>query len=308
MRSPSTRPLVSVIVPSYNHGAYVRECLASIQAQTYDPIEIVVIDDGSQDASVAEIEAAREARPFTFLRNERNLGLNASLERALQHVTGEYVGILASDDLILPTKIAEQVAHLLGTGSDGVFAGGYLLHPDGRREQIPTARMAAMFRDGAILRHMQTSDTYGPLLQSGLFRTTMFREATPIRRQFKSDDWALTLHMLERYRIDFVDRPLFVYRQHPRNTFRDYWRTFPMRVEVLSQLTPEPLRFEGLANLFESQASYLESDGKRWQALRFRLAALALHSSPRRIARTGRDGLRTLLRSLTARPRGSADS
>lgn len=288
----STRPRVSIIVPCYNHEAFVRETIESVWAQTYPDVELIVIDDASPDGSAAVIEQLRAERDFVFLRNERNLGLNATIERGLAHATGEFSALLASDDVVLPTKVARQVEWLVERAADGVYSTGWLLLPDGRRERIDLGEAGRRFGDGTALRRIQTSDTGGPLLQSGLFRTTVLRELAPVRRQFKSDDWALAIRMLELYRIGFLDEPLFLYRQHPENSFRDYWRTFPMRVEVVSQLTPEPLRLEAMANLFESQGRFLAADGRRAMARRFLLASIVLDGSLGRAARMLRDGVR----------------
>lgn len=296
MRAPH---LITVIVPSYNHARFVDASVQSVLAQTHPRVELIVIDDASTDDSPRVLDGLRQQHGFALLQNSVNLGLNATIERGLEQARGDFVALLASDDLILPTKLAEQVEYLTTTGADGVFSGGYLLHPDGRREPIPTRALAHMFADGSILRHMQTSDTYGPLLQSGLFRAHVFRSLSPVRRRFRSDDWAATLHMLENFRIGFLERDLFVYRQHPGNTYRNYWGTFPMRAEVISQLTPKPLRRVALANLFESHSAYLRADGEGWVS--FHAAGLALDPSARRLLRFAKTLVRQLLTPATRR-------
>lgn len=296
-----SQPRVSIIVPCYNHERFVRETITSAWAQTYPHIQLIVIDDASTDGSAAVVADLRREREFVYLRNEQNLGLNASIERGLEHAEGEFTALVASDDVLLPEKIALQVEWLSEHGADGVYATGYVLLPDGRREPIVLDEMARSFAEGTALRQIQTRDTGGPLLQSGLFRTSILKELAPVRRQFKSDDWALAIRMLERYRIGFMNQPVFLYRQHPENTFRNYWRTFPMRVEVLSQLTPEPLRLLGLANLLESQAAFLAADGKRQEARRFLLASIALDASFPRAMRLMRNAIRERLGRLKRR-------
>jgi glycosyltransferase involved in cell wall biosynthesis len=305
--SPSEAPLVTVIVPSFNHDRYVRETIASVWAQTYDRVELIVVDDASHDASREIIEQARRERDFLFLRNEANLGLNPSLERAIACAAGEYVSVLASDDLLEPTKLAEQVEFLRRGEWDGVFSDGWLLHPDGRRTPLGHDRLASKFASGSALRHLYTCDTEGPLLQSGLFRTSMWRELAPIRRSFGSDDWALSICMLRSYRIGFLDRRLFVYRQHTTNTFRQFWRTLPMRVEVLSLLSPPEHRAEGLANVLTSHGAYLEAAGDRRMGRRFRMAALALDWRVGRVVEFVRALCRPLMR-LRSTPRAGGAS
>jgi alpha-1,3-rhamnosyltransferase len=305
----SERPLVSVVIPCYGHERFVREAIESVWAQTYPAVELIIVDDGSPDGSAEVVAAAQRERGFTFVRNETNRGLNATIERGLAIATGEYVGLLGSDDVLLPDKLAQQVEWLIRHGHDGVLSTGYALYPDGRRELISRGRVARMFRDGTILRHVQTDDTEGALIQSGLFRTEVLRELAPLRREFKSDDWAMSIRLLEQFRVGFLDRPVFLYRHHDGNSHRDYWRTFPMRVEVVSRLTPEPLRFEALANLFASHASYLSHDAKRSESLRCHLAAMVLDPSPRRVFVPLRNAITTRLgRARAAVRRGVGGS
>ena len=82
------------------------------------------------------VEQLGAGQHFLFIRNERNMGLNATIERALEHATGEFTTTIASDDVMLPTKIEEQVAWLRAHGADGVLSTGYSLLPDGSRRAI----------------------------------------------------------------------------------------------------------------------------------------------------------------------------
>lgn len=299
----TSTPLVSVIIPCYNHERFIREAIESVHAQAYPRVELIVIDDASSDRSADAIAAARQDGEFLFLRNADNVGLNATIERGLAHAAGDLIALLGSDDVLLPEKLAIQVPFLEGHGLDGVFSTGFTLHQDGRRELIRLDRVARMFAEGTILRHLQTDDTEGGLIQSGLFRATVLRDLAPVRRRFKSDDWAMSIRMLEQFRIGFLDRPVFLYRQHETNTHRNYWRTFPMRVEVISLLTPEALRLEGLANLMASQASYLAHDGRTAGSIRFHAAAFALDPSLRRLVGPLRNAVLTRLGRLRARAR-----
>ena len=109
-------PLVSVVVPCYNHERYVKECIQSIIDQSYKNIELIVIDDGSKDASVAVIEGLRGACEERFTRFEfsarENRGLCNTLNQALDWCQGEYFAAIASDDQWLPFKTEKQVEYL----------------------------------------------------------------------------------------------------------------------------------------------------------------------------------------------------
>lgn len=109
----SYRPKVSVIVASYNYEKYIGETLESILAQTYDKYEIIVVDDGSKDKSVDVIRRyARRSGKIRFYQHEGgvNKGLPATVKLGVEKAKGDYIAFCESDDLWMPTNLAEKVA------------------------------------------------------------------------------------------------------------------------------------------------------------------------------------------------------
>jgi glycosyltransferase involved in cell wall biosynthesis len=104
-----SRPLVSIVTPSFNQAAYLEETIRSVLEQEYEPLEYVVVDDGSTDASV-EI-AERYAGRLTLIRQE-NAGQPAAINRGFEQTSGELLGYLNSDDTLLPGAIAAMAAEL----------------------------------------------------------------------------------------------------------------------------------------------------------------------------------------------------
>jgi GT2 family glycosyltransferase len=107
--APKPRPLVSVVVPVYNGARFLAAALESVFAQDYRPIEIIVVDDGSDDGS-AEIARSFDGVRYLFQNNQgqaaaRNVGVHAA--------RGEFVAFLDADDLMLPGKISAQLNYLL---------------------------------------------------------------------------------------------------------------------------------------------------------------------------------------------------
>lgn len=102
----SPPPLVTVVVPSYNYARFIRECVQSIWAQTWRPLELIVVDDGSQDDSVAVVSELLSTAPIPMrLLTPGRVGLIRALNLALENCSGEYVSLLAADDRMSPTKI-----------------------------------------------------------------------------------------------------------------------------------------------------------------------------------------------------------
>jgi glycosyltransferase involved in cell wall biosynthesis len=123
-------PLVSVVVPTFNQAAYLSDCVDSVLAQTYQPIEIVVVDDGSTDAT-PDVLAGYEAR-IRVIRQENHGAANA-LNNGIRASRGAYVCWLSSDDAFVPDKISRQVAAFEADPTLGLsFMGFDIVDADGR--------------------------------------------------------------------------------------------------------------------------------------------------------------------------------
>ena len=105
---------ISVIMGIYNVGDTLGEALDSIFAQTYQDFEVIMCDDGSDDNTLEIANVYQEKYPnkIVILRNEKNMGLNHTLNRCLDKVTGEYVARMDGDDICIPTRFEKQVRFL----------------------------------------------------------------------------------------------------------------------------------------------------------------------------------------------------
>jgi alpha-1,3-rhamnosyltransferase len=284
-QSVSDLPLVSIIIPSFNHAAYVQEGIEAALAQTYPRCELIVVDDASSDGSPSLLSALAETHGFKLIQNEQNRGLNATLQTGLEAASGELISLIASDDRLAPDKIEWQVSYLAEHRLDGVYATGWLLFGDGRAQLIDLSALEPEFEDGSVLQRFYTDDTNGPLLQSALIKRDVLLRLAPERGRYKSDDWVMLIRLLETSRIGFVNRPVFHYRQHDSNSYQNYWKTLPMRLEVISGVTPPELRFRGLANILQSHGLYLYAEGHFWQTSKLLAASVVLDPSLARISR-----------------------
>lgn len=100
--------LVSIIMPSYNTGHYISDSIKSIQNQTYNNWELIIVDDCSTDDSVSVIRAINEPR-IKLLKNARNSGAAISRNYALREAKGKWVAFLDSDDVWVPEKLEKQI-------------------------------------------------------------------------------------------------------------------------------------------------------------------------------------------------------
>ncbi|MEJ8804176.1 glycosyltransferase [Pontibacter sp. H249] len=107
----TTQPLVSIICLCYNHERFLQEALDSVLAQTYQNIEVIVVDDCSTDGSMAIIEANLQKHPqLKFISTGHNRGNCTAFNIGLQASLGEYIIDFATDDVLLPERVAQQVA------------------------------------------------------------------------------------------------------------------------------------------------------------------------------------------------------
>lgn len=117
--------LVSVIIPTYNRSALVREAIQSVFDQQYRPIECIVVDDGSTDDTKQVVEQLQQLNGKDFILNyivQANQGAQVARNAGTAASTGEYIQYLDSDDLLFPGKLEAQVAYLQEHSScDGVF-------------------------------------------------------------------------------------------------------------------------------------------------------------------------------------------
>lgn len=158
---------VSVLMGMYNCADTLPEAIRSIQAQTFRDWELLLCDDGSTDSTYAVAQAfQQEDRRIRLLRNERNLGLNETLNRCLKEAQGEYIARQDGDDVSLPDRFEKQVAFLDSRPDIALVSGIMLLFDEGGdwgqthpvaepmpRDLLPTgafAHAASMMRKDAL--------------------------------------------------------------------------------------------------------------------------------------------------------------
>jgi glycosyltransferase involved in cell wall biosynthesis len=143
-------PLVSVVIPTYNYGRFVTEAVDSALAQTYSPVEVIVVDDGSTDDTRERLAAYGERVRYIFQKNE---GLSAARNAGMSAARGELIALLDSDDGFHPRKLEYQVRYLSEHPHVGLVGTDCLVDASGRWPDIstpPPARMVTL--DDVVVR------------------------------------------------------------------------------------------------------------------------------------------------------------
>ena len=207
------QPLVSVIIPNYNYAHYLPETLDSVLGQGYPNIEIIVVDDGSQDDSENVIRSYGER---VRLIKQKNQGVSAARNRGVQESSGELIAFLDADDVWLPNKLERQVQRILEDPAIG------LVHC-GLEEVDSSGNVVGVLLDGmegSISREMLLFNR--PVIL-GAGSTALVPRATFDAvggfdtRLSTSADWEFCYRVAFRQSVAFVAEVLVRYRVHGTN-------------------------------------------------------------------------------------------
>lgn len=212
---------MSVVVPTFNRAALLREALESVARQTYTNFEVIVVDDGSTDETW-EVVAASPARPVYVY--QENQGRGAARNAGVRRAQGDLVAFLDSDDLWYPDRLARHVEFLAGH-PDAVFVHGPVdvIDEEGRPDPAASRRMARLYRKAA-------GRGFGleALLDSCLIfsstvtaKKSLLDEVGPFDPDLKVlEDFEWYLRAARRHRIDYMEGPpAAAYRRHAGNAF-----------------------------------------------------------------------------------------
>lgn len=212
-------PLVSVIIPCYNHQDYILDSIKSVIAQTYKNIELIIIDDGSKDNSVDAIKQLEQVCQQRFCRFEfrarPNKGLSATLNEGMNWAKGEYFCALASDDMMVAHKIELQVAYMLDNPDvTSVFGGINLVDEYGiTRQQRINDHKYFSFEDIFLHEHELPAPTQMHKLRDIL-------ELGGFSQETKIEDWEILLRITKSgKKVVYIPELLSLYRIHGDNTF-----------------------------------------------------------------------------------------
>ena len=219
-------PSVSVIMTAYNHERFVRTALESVVAQTFDDLEIIVIDDGSTD-STGEILDAFAAQcashPMTVV-HQPNQGAHAAINHGMVLARGEIVSLINSDDLYAPTRLTKLLSAMDDHRAGFAFSATKFVDDDG--VECGDESYVSQLRDEIAYCKMVTNPLYALLhcnvaISTGnfCFRRELLRKTGGFGSFRVCHDWDFILAATYLTPIRFVDESLYVYRLHEHNTF-----------------------------------------------------------------------------------------
>lgn len=268
------RPLVSAVIPTYNRGHVVERAVASVLDQTYRPIEIIVVDDGSTDDTAERIARVR-APGLEYVRTPTNAGASAARNLGISQARGDLVAFLDVDDEWLPDKTARQVAafHEAPSRLGVVYCGISEVSPEWPPiERHPTLR-GDLFDTLRVINVLRTSGVM--VRRDVLDRVGGFDCGLAARH-----DWDLWLRIAREYLIDYV--PDIAVRYHYGAADQLSYRSravFLANATIFKRYNEGARRGKALGTHLALQSRELLALGKHRLAVRYALRSLALQPS-----------------------------
>ena len=224
----AAEPSISVVIPAYNREATIETAVHSVLQQTRPPLEVIVVDDGSADATAARVEAI--ADPRVRLVRQPNGGISAARNSGIRESRGDWIAFQDSDDEWLPRKLERQLAALAAATDDpvAVYCGMLITGTPDDPAAGPGGRLKTGYHPDpsvtAVAGHiLPTLMATNPIsTQTLLARKDVLTEIGLFDTNLKSlVDWDIAIRLAERGPIAFVDEPLAIQRFTPNSITRD---------------------------------------------------------------------------------------
>ncbi len=223
-----TYPLVSILVPLYNHEDYIVSCLESVCQETYPSKELIIIDDGSPDNSAQRVRDWLLSREHTLnfpvkFTSRPNMGVSETLNELFRSSNGDFIAFLSSDDQLISGGIAKRMEYMEHHPEKLLVVGDYqvinhdgdILHESGitglhagRTNYLADDRLIT----GELIFHWSLA---GPIY---LFRRAFIEETGGYDKNLEIEDWDVCLRLAATNQIGFINSAVAAYRWHGNNT------------------------------------------------------------------------------------------
>jgi glycosyltransferase involved in cell wall biosynthesis len=223
-----TEPVVTAVICTYRRAKLVTRAIRSVQNQTYNNIEIIVVDDASPD-NTGEVIAGLGDQRIRYIRHEQNKGLPAGRNTGIGAANGSYVAFLDDDDEWKANKVEQQLHFFKKSPVDALLCASYVNGKQIRRfgRQVVTLddlRRGNNFAAGS-----------GLMVRTSVLRNIMFDESIG-----HGEDWDALIRIASRYRIGYLNEPLYYVSETDHERMTNAARNMPIsalegRMEVLAK-------------------------------------------------------------------------
>lgn len=221
----TTNPLVSVIIPAYNAEKFIQKTLESVLNQTYHNIEVLVVDDGSQDTTPEIVKSITQQDSRVILLQQKNAGVSAARNLAISKSRGEYIAPIDADDIWFPQNLEKKVQCIVTSDINVGLVYSWSVYID--EEDSLTGGFVASPIEGKVYTTLVYQDFIGNA-SSCLIRRTCFDKIGVYNLQLKEgntqgcEDFDLYIRIAEYYQFRVVTEFLVGYRKLTNSMSSDY--------------------------------------------------------------------------------------
>lgn len=227
-------PLISVIIPCFNHAKYVEKSILSVLAQSYTEYELIVIDDGSLDSSLNVLTNINARFPFKLLK-QTNCGVCKTLNRAIrEEAHGDYIAILASDDFWHEDKLKLQM-ETINNNPESEFCFSQAIQFTEETlpfvgHVFPKKCLTGKVLNSVFLRQHVPAGTM-------LFSRRLYDQLDGFDENLKEEDWDFVIRAAATTSFCSVNKPLLFYRSHSTNVMKTRKRAsiFHQKIKILTK-------------------------------------------------------------------------
>lgn len=206
-------PQVSVIIPTYNYGHFIKEAIKSVLSQSYSDLEVIVVDDGSADGTRNIISSIKDSR-ISYI-YQVNQGLASARNSGIEIASGEYIGFLDADDIWMPNKLELQLSRFKKRSDVGLVYTGYEVIDDSGT-YIVTRKAHKI--EGDLISQLILGNIVSGSATTSLVRRKCFEMVGLFDESLIScEDWDMWLRIASVWDFDCIDQPLAKIRIHGGN-------------------------------------------------------------------------------------------
>ena len=256
LNSEQAMPKISIIIPTYNYGRFIRKALNSLLHQTFQDFEIIVVDDGSTDNTKDIIDTIFKENIRYFFSKKK--GAASARNLGLRHATGKYVAFLDADDWLLPDSLELRIKFLKNHPEyDWVYGnwqivdenGSYLGTADQFHLPPPEKRMGNLFP--VLLSGANFIQTMSPLIKrKDLLSVGGFRTGLKA-----SQDYELWLRLSRGRNVGYIDAPIGVQRIHKSHISAFPEKRYLTEIQIINEYMGDPVASKILSPLYSNRIS-----------------------------------------------------
>ena len=250
--------MVSIIIPTYNRARTIEKSIYSVLNQTYQDIEVIVVDDCSTDETQKIVNNINDKR-VRYVKMEFNGGACAARNRGIDEAKGDYIAFQDSDDVFYPEKIEVQLAELNNNNADVVFCAAEIISiEDARRVVFP-------IMESGFKTHHDIAIGFCASTQTILGKREVFEKYHFDTAMVRLQDYDIMMRISQTESVFFDNRPLVtVYMQADSITNQNYYeKTLKMSRLLLTKYAETAVQFPDWKSIMlENIAQCLEMTGE----------------------------------------------